>query len=332
MRVVSMICGLVAASAGLIGCGPISFTVGSDVGSQPLAATPVTSDGGFFSDQVAMIDVTGLIININRNGILTRGENPVAALQERLEKARKDDRVKAVIIRLNTPGGTVAATEAMYREIERFKERSSKPVIALMTDVAASGGFYLACAADHIVAQPTTITGSIGVIMQLVSVKPLMDRWGIEATALTSGPNKAAGSPLSRLTDEQRATLQAIVDQFYSEFTAVVRRGRPNIPADRFAEVTDGRVFTGTEAARLGLVDQTGDLYDAFAAAKRAAGLQRAELVLYHRQGRVVRSPYQHGDATTPPGGVQVNLAQINLADTVADGTSTFLYLWQPGQ
>ncbi|MDH3583220.1 MAG: signal peptide peptidase SppA [Phycisphaerae bacterium] len=319
-----------AAVAGLVGCGPITFTVGSGPDAGSIQSTVVERDGAFVSNQVALVDVSGLIHNGRRRGLLSESENPVGRLHEQLEAARSDPRIKAVILRLNTPGGTVTASDVMYRQVQRFRRRSGKPVVALMMDVAASGGYYLACACDRVVAYPTSITGSIGVIMQTVSFKPALDRIGIRADAITSGPNKAAGSPLGELTAEHRRLLQEMVNDFYAAFVKVVAEARPQLAGEQLARATDGRVFTGTQALGAGLVDATGDLYDAFALAKQLAGVQRAHLVMLHRPGRSVGSVFAAGGG--PPAGLQVNLAQFNLPGLVEAGDTPllFMYVWRP--
>lgn len=314
----------------LVGCGPVTFTVGSRAGDAEIDQTIVEEDSGAGGARIAMIDVSGLIFNGRSRGLFNEGDHPVGALHEKLRAAADDDRIKAVIVRLNTPGGTVTASDAMYREVMRFKKQTGKPVVALMMDVAASGGYYLACGADEIVAYPTTVTGSIGVIAQTVSFKPLMDRWGIKAEAFTSGPNKAAGSPLGEMTDGHRAVFRRMIDDFYGRFRELVRTSRPNIPADRFDTVTDGRVLTGTDALEVGLVDQLGDVYDAWAVAKKRAGVSRAHLVQLHRAGHTVRSAYATAPSPPTAGGVQINMAQINIATQGAGATDTFLYLWRP--
>lgn len=325
----------------LIGCGPTTIVVGASAEDQRLVATIVEEDGQWFSNRVAVIDVSGMILNGGKPGLLSEGENPVSTLHEKMSQAEADPKVKAIILRLNTPGGTVTGSDAMYRTVTRFKKRSGKPVVALMMDVTASGGYYLACAADEIVAYPTAVTGSIGVILQTISFKPAMGRIGIHAEALTSGVNKDAGSMFSTLTDEHRAILQGLVDDFYQRFLNVVRQARPGIPPDRFAEVTDGRVVTGTAAVELGLADQTGDLYDAFAIAKRLAKIQQADLVVYHRPLQYVGSPYASASGATasrglgsPPhtvggaAGTQINLVQFNLSAGTTDPSVGFYYLW----
>lgn len=308
------------------GCGPLSVTIGS-APEGDIEQTVVQDGGLFVPDRVAIIDISGLLLNGPVPGILSEGENPVGYLHERLQEARADKRIKAVILRLNTPGGTVTASDAMYREVKRFREMSGKPVIAMMLDVAASGGYYTACAADRILAYPTSVTGSIGVIMQTFSVKGLLDRWDIRTDAIISGPNKDLGSPLSHLSADERAILQSMVDEFYGRFVSVVRESRPRITPADLATATDGRVFTGEQAVKLGLIDATGDLYDAFAAAKELAGLDRADLVLVHREGTFAGSIYSRSPQNPA---TQINFAQINLEAPLTDPTRTFLYLWQP--
>lgn len=320
----------VAAILGFTGCAPVTFTIGGSPEDNRVRATLVDKEPGMGSARIAVVDVAGVIMNADRPALFQKGENPVSLLQEKLEAARDDPDVKAVVLRLNTPGGTVTASEAMYREVLRFKKETGKPVVALMMDVAASGGYFVACAADGIVAYPTTVTGSIGVIFQTMSIKPALGRIGINAEAITSGPNKDVASPLSTLTDEHRAILRRLVDDFYGRFTAVVRENRPRIPADKFAMVTDGRVFSGSDALALGLVDQLGDIHDAVALAKSKAGVPRAGVILYHRRYDYVGSVYARGPAPAAPIGTQVNLMQLNLGDALAEEASGFYYLWKP--
>lgn len=311
-----------------VGCGPMTLTIG-DPGDQTLKQTVVVREPGWCNERIAIIDVTGMLLNGNRDGLLRQGENPVAALQEKLHEVQRDNRVRAVILRLNTPGGTVTASDAMYGEVMRFKRESGKPVVALLMDVAASGGYYLACASDEIVAQPTSVTGSIGVIVQTLSVKPALSRIGVNAEAITSGPNKDVGSPLTNMTEGHREVLRGLVDDFYARFVGVVRERRPGIPAGQFESVTDGRVMSGEEAVKLGLADATGDVYEAFRRAKARAGLHRADLVLMHRAAKRVASVYAQGASPLGDGSVtQINLAQINVANGLLDAPAGFYYLW----
>ncbi|MCG8511978.1 MAG: signal peptide peptidase SppA [Rhodospirillales bacterium] len=318
----------------IVGCGPVTFVVGLSPGRQQLRETVVVEDAKAERNQVAIIDVSGLLVNMRRPGLLEEGENPVSLLHEQLNRAASDSNVKAVVLRINSPGGTVTASDAMHREVDRFREQTGKPVVALMMDVAASGAYYVACASDEIVAYPTAITGSVGVIIQTISVKPALTRIGVETEAIVSGPNKEAGSPFANMSEQHRAVLQELVDDFYARFTDVVRENRRKIAAENFAMLTDGRVVSGEDAAQYGLVDHTGDIYDAFARAKVLAKIDRAKLVRYHRPLEHVASPYAVTGAQAGTGSprTQVNLVQFNMADQLPgfDGPVGFYYLWQP--
>lgn len=324
-----LICFLVV----LVGCGPTTFVVGISPGDQTLVSTVIEPAEGRTRDRVAVIDVTGMILNARIPGLLSEGENPVSVFAEQLAAAAEDSRVKAVILRLNTPGGAVAASDMMYRELLDFKRVTGKPVVVVMMDVAASGGYYLACGGDYLIAYPSTVTASIGVIFQTVSLQPALSRIGIEAEAITSGPNKDAGSPLSALTDGHRAVYREMVETFYRDFTGIVRSARPDISDADFREATDGRVVTGHRAYEVGLVDALGDLDDGFAKAKELAGLPDASLVRYHRPLSYVGSAYSNaGDVQPRSGATQVNLLQFNVNGGHGEmASSSFYYVWLPG-
>jgi protease-4 len=310
------------------GCTRLRFVVDLVPADEGLGESVVLRDAGASADKVALIEVSGPIADAAAPRLLGGGDNPVGRFAESLHRAEQDQRVKAVVIRINSPGGTVGATEEMHRELLRFKERSGRPVVVCMGEVAASGGYYLACGADRILALPSTITGSIGVIMQTVNVSEGLQRIGIRADAITSGPNKAVGSPLQPMSAEHRSLLQGIVDEMYASFRAVVVTGRPGVaPADLEA-ATDGRVVTGRRAAELGLVDAIGDVRDAFAAAKELAGLDRARLVKYHGAGEHAGSAWSHAGAPTAT--PQVNLVQLNLGLPAGLDQPAFWYLWDP--
>lgn len=315
-----------------VGCGPTALSISLVSARRDLVVTKVHADGQWGSSRVALIDVNGMIHNGTKPLLVGESESPTSLLAERLALAAYDDKVKAVILRINSPGGTVNASEIMYRQLRQFRETTGKPVIVLMMDVAASGGYYIACAGDHIIAHQSTITGSIGVIVQTVSFKPALDRWGIHAQAITSGPNKEVASPLANMTPEHREILERLVDQFYGQFTQIVRERRPMIRDEDFARLTDGRVLSGPDARAAGLVDEVGDLNSALAAAREAAGISKADVVVYHRVTQYIGSPYAQSQSS--PGSTQVNLAQINFPTSGAPGLLDtnigFYHLWLP--
>ncbi len=311
----------------LSGCGGVRFIIDAVPAVDDLTETVVLEDPRAGSSaKIALVQITGMIADADRPGLLTKGENPVSRLVESLRKAAKDSKIKAIVLRINSPGGTVTASDVVYREIQHFKRTTKKPVVVLMSDLAASGGYYIACAGDEIIAHPTTVTGSIGVIIQTFNFSEGMRRIGIKADAITSGPNKAAGSPFEPMPAEHRALLQGLVDEFYDNFVAIVTDSRPNLSIADLAWITDGRVVTGRRAAEVGLIDSTGDLRDAFEAAKRRAGLTAAKLVKYHRPLEYVGSAYSQPPITNP----QVNMLQINLDAGPLLDQSGFYYLWDP--
>jgi protease-4 len=309
------------------GCTRMRFVVEAVPAEDELTETEVYRDeGAKRSDgKIVIVDVTGLIIDQDRPGLLRPGENPVSRFAESLRKAADDSRVRGLLVRINSPGGGVTATDVMYRELLRYKEKTGRPVVILMADVAASGGYYLACGGDEIVAHPTTITGSIGVIVQTFNFSEGMHKIGIKADAITSGPNKAMGSPFEPMSPEQRALLQGLVDEFYASFLGVVEKRRPQLAAEDMKWILDGRVITGRQAAEVGAIDRVGDLDTAYEAVKARAGIARARLVKYHRPIEYVGSAY----STAPAAGTQVNLLQLNLAGLDLDQPG-FYYLWDP--
>lgn len=319
--------GLIVLLSTLAGCTRLRFIVDAVPTDEELTETVVMGQGA--TAKIAMIEVRGMLADARRNAILSDGENPVDRFAEDLHKAAVDPEVKAVIVRINSPGGTVTSSDLMYRELQRFKAETGKPVIVLMAGVAASGGYYLACAGDEIMAHPTTVTGSVGVIMQTINVSAGMQRFGIHADAITSGQNKAMGSPFEPMPAEHRALFQNMVNEFFEGFAAVVRAGRPNMTESAFAEVRDGRVVTGRRAVELDLADRLGDVHDAYAVAKAAAGVDAARLVKYHRPLAHVGSVYANAPSPTPRA-TELNLVQIDLGTAMSGSPATFMYLWDP--
>ena len=311
----------------LTGCTRWRLVVDAVPAEDELTETEVMRDptAGGGSPKVALIDLNGLIVDAERSRILGRIENPVARLVEALKKAEGDTKVKAVLLRVNSPGGTVTGSDMIYNEINSFRDRSGKPVVVLMGEVAASGGYYVACAGDEIIAYPTTITGSIGVIIQTFNFSEGMRKIGIRADAITSGENKAMGSPFEPMPAEQRELFQNVVDEFYANFLGVVTTNRTALSEADLGWITDGRIITGARAAEVGVVDRTGDLADAFESCKSRAGVMTARLVKYHRPLEFVGSAY----ADTPAPGTEINLMQLNVPGW-PDTTAGFYYLWDP--
>src|SRR5436309_3328535 len=191
----------------LSGCGIPSFLVTPVENTNKLDEVAFES-GGFSGGKIALISVEGMLANAKSGGLLQPTENPLSLFTQQLQRAEKDPNVKAVVLRVNCPGGTVSSSDAMLELITRFKDKTHKPVVASFQEVAASGGYYVACGADRIVAQPTSIVGSIGVVFYTFNISGTLSKIGASAEALKSGPLKDMGSPLKPLTAPERVVMQ----------------------------------------------------------------------------------------------------------------------------
>jgi protease IV len=311
-------------AAMLAGCSVISLDLSPKI--RPLTEETVEGKHG---PKILLMDVSGMLSDEGTQPLLNLGNPParvplLVRVREELKKAEDDTQVRALIVRINSPGGTVTASDIMYREILSFKERTRRPVVAVMMDVAASGGYYLALAADTIIAHPTTVTGSIGVIMLSVNAEGLMQKIGVAAVAIKSAEHKDMGSPFRTLTPEERAMFQSVIDDLQRQFLAKVIAHRKLTP-EAARKLADGRVYTADQALAHGLVDRIGYMTDAVAAAKQAAGLSEARVIVYHRP-RQYRATYYARAEDTPVASAD---ALSGMASLAASGPR-FLYLWWP--
>jgi protease-4 len=295
---------------------PVSISAGN--------VRPVVVQSG--PARVALLDVDGLIMNTPFVGPLSVGENPVGLFREKLEAIACDPCVKAVVLRVNSPGGGVAACVAMRHDLQRFKDRTHLPVVACLMDTAAGGAYYLASAADHVVAGPATVTGGIGVILNLFNLQDLMAQFNVIPQPVKSGALADIGTSARKLTEGEKAVLQSMADDFHAQMIADVKRSRPGATQ---AIVFDGCVFTGSQAKAKGLVDDVGDLDQAI---QRAADLgcpglaERPGVVMYRRGNDPARSVY----AITPNVPLQGAGLLPNLPGLDRSKLPTFLSVWQP--
>ena len=228
-----------------------------------VAANQSKVKGAAQGERIGVIYVEGIITGARDDAGLLGGAVTGSSLLEQLKEAREDDSIKAVLIRINSPGGSAAASQEIGDEIEKIR-RSGKIVVASMGDMAASGGYWIAAKADKIMANPATMTGSIGVIMETMNLQELFNKIGVSPQTVKSGPFKDIGSPNRPLTPEERELLQTMVDDIYNQFVDVVAKGR-SMDRKKVLALADGRIFTGRQAKELGLVDQLGNYYDAVA-------------------------------------------------------------------
>ena len=319
-------------------CGLVVFTLLTLTGcvSQglfpkmgPLEETVISGKG---ADKVLVMDISGLLTSSRPSGffdeLIGRPSLPTR-IKEELEKAADDSRVKAIVLRINSPGGTVTASDILHHEIRTFKEKRTIPVVASIMDLGTSGGYYVAMAGDRVVAHPSAVTGSLGVIMVTMNASGLLEKVGVEAIAVTSGQHKDMGSPFRAMTEKDRAIFQSVIDSFFQQFLRVIEKGRPTLKPETIQHLADGRIYSAQQAKELGLVDEIGYLDDAIELAKRAAGITDAKVVRYHRQGGYHPNIYaQMGSGS--PGFMLPTLDPLTLTTFLGGTTPAFLYLWLP--
>ena len=221
--------------------------------------------GLVFGEKVAVLEI---------KGVITDAQPTI----EKLAKLSKDDSVKAVVLRIESPGGGVSPSQELYQEVNRTA--NNKPVVVSMGAVAASGGYYISAAAQKIFANPGTITGSIGVIFQFTNLEELFKKVGFKMEVVKSGVYKDVGNPARKMTPEERTYLQEMIDNVHQQFVRDVARGR-RMSVEKISEVADGRIFTGEQAKALGLVDELGNLKDAIDAAAKMAEIKGEPKVVY---------------------------------------------------
>lgn len=301
--------------------GPVvSQTVAADHGAdcdceECVACTP----------KIAVIDVDGLMMNADMTGLGSQGDNPVSLFRERLDAIKRDSNVRAVVVRINSYGGGVTATDIMWHDLQQFRECTQLPVVACILDVGAGGGYYLATASDHIVAHPTSVTGGIGVILNLYNLSLMMEHYNILTVSVKAGKNTDLGTPLKELSEEQRAILQQMANEYHEHFKQVVLNARPSLDTT-MASTFDGRVFTASQALNRRLIDEIGYLDNAVATAKQLAGVCSAKVAMYHRCNDKARTPY----AITPNVPLQTSAFPLSVPPLDRTKMPTFLYLWQP--
>ncbi len=216
---------------------------------------------------------------------LVRVEGPIFSSKETIEEIkdfRDNKAIKAIVLRVDSPGGAVASSQEIYEEIK--KTVKEKPVVVSMGAVAASGGYYISAPASKIIANPGTLTGSIGVIMEIPNIKGLMDKIGIKTEVIKSGRHKDLASIFKEMDPEQRRILQSVLDDVHEQFIRAVSEGR-NIPVDEIRKIADGRIFTGSQALALRLIDELGNIEDAIKKASELAGIKGKPEIVTRKEG-----------------------------------------------
>lgn len=238
-------------------------------------------------DKVAVVDLAGILLEEDSGDSLGFSGGSVATsrgLLKTFEQIKEDEKVKAVVLRVNSPGGSVTASEEIYQLTKRFKSETGMPVVVSLGDTAASGGYYISLAGDEIIADATTLTGSIGAIVETINVQELAERFGVKGVVISSGENKDLLNPFEEIQDEDIAILQKIVDEARSQFVERILENR-KISRVQLEQVADGRVLSGQQAKKTGLVDRLGNFNDAVELARQKAGLAEATVVEFGKKG-----------------------------------------------
>jgi protease-4 len=276
--------------------------------------------------KILLLDMSGFISEEERRSGLHTESSIVATVKEALQIADKDRDVVGVIIKINSPGGTVTASDIVYHELLSFKNQKGVPIYAVITDVGASGAYYVASAADKLMAHPTSITGSIGVVAMKFNIEGLMAKIGVQEETLKSADKKDMMSPFRPSTKEEKEILQSIMDSLHQRFVDIVAAGRKgNLSRKEVEPLADGRIYTSGQALESGLIDKIGYIEDAVEMMKESLRIDEARIVTYVRPGSYKGTIYS---ASRGPG--VVNLININAdAFSQAHGVR-FMYLWSP--
>jgi len=283
---------------------------------------------GTQTPKVLVLQANGQIDEGPSRGLLRDRPGMVPDIVSQLRRAEKDKDIGAVVIKINSPGGTVTASDVLYHELKTFKERTGVKMVAVFMGIAASGGYYIALPADRIVAHPTTITGSVGVIFLQPKVEGLMEKLGVGVDVSKSGDKKDMGSPFRPSTAEEARLLQDLTDQLGQRFITLLTQHR-QISPEALAEIRTARIFLADEARQLGMVDRIGYVEDAIQSAKTLAGLPDDAKVVVYRRGEFPDDTVYNAAGTTT-GTAKPELVHIELPGSMGELSSGFFYIWPP--
>lgn len=283
---------------------------------------------GTGKEKVLLIPVKGVITDRTQKGFLKK-PSIVQDIVSQLRLAEKDPQIKAVVLKIDSPGGSTTASDIVYHEIMQYKSKSGAKVVVAMMGVAASGGYYIALPADHILAHPTTVTGSVGVIMLMPKVDGLMKKIGVAVDVHKSGANKDMGSPFRPSTAEEQKILEGVTGALGGRFLALLEKHR-QLDNEKLDRISTARIFIADEAESIGLVDEIGYLSDALKKAKQLSGLaEDARVVVYRRTRYADDNVYN--TATTQSADLEMSLVNVKLPGGISELDAGFYYLWLPG-
>lgn len=277
-------------------------------------------------EKILLLDITGVIGLEIEPGFLKRESGMTSQIYSRLEKASRDEKIRGILLRIDSPGGEVTASDIIHNELIQFKKTTGIPVVGLALGTAASGAYYIASACDYLIAHPSTITGSIGVISIFPSTEELLSKIGIEVKVIKSGQMKDAGSPFRELTPDEEKIFQIVINEMYEKFLDVVLKGRQDkISEEELKKIADGRILTAEQALEQGLIDQIGYFTDALSKILSLASLKEADVISYTYYPKKKTDIYASsvlGPGPFPP--------KNSLDDYFSTIKAGFYYLWLP--
>jgi protease-4 len=316
--------GVIAVLSFLSGCVRVDIPL-----LQPLGELHERTIEGEGKSKLLLMDITGFISEKERSGGMKEKPSMVAEVKEALQKAEKDEDIAGVILRINSPGGTVTASDLILHELLAFKAHRKIPIYACITGIGTSGGYYIATAADEISAHPTAITGSIGVLFMHFNVEGLLSKVGVAEKTVKSGDKKDFLSPFRPATPEEEKIIQTIITSLYQRFVDVVlARPGGSLTKPELEKLADGRIFTAEQAAAVRLIDRVGYLDDTVTAMKKKLNLKEAKVIAYYRPGSYRGTIYSGSAVEAPP---VVNLINVNADGLELLSGTEFMYLWKPG-
>ena len=311
---------ILASSFIFTGCAFVNVNI--PTGHGPLEERTIEGEG---KQKILLIDISGVISDKERRrGLAGKQPSLPARIREELKKAKDDPLVAGVVLRIDSPGGTVAASDTIHHEVQDFRRRSKKPVYASITGLGTSGGYYVACAADKIHVHPAAITGSIGVIAMQLNIEGLMEKLGIQDKTYTTGKNKALFTPVRADTPEEKEIIQALLNSFHERFVDIVFSARKNkLSRSAVASLADGRPYTAKQALDNGLIDAVAYMDETIATMKLDLGLKEARVIRYVRPGGHGGSIYSIKDSS-------VNMVSVDGGFHIDMQGPEFMYIW-PG-
>lgn len=310
----------ILSSIALCGCQP-RMNLFPD-GTDPLLEKKIQGEGEY---KILVISIDGTISDEGKRGLLGSSPSLVQEVSSRLKLAAGDEDIKALILKVNSPGGSVTASDILYNEILRFKEETGAKIIVNMMDVAASGGYYVSLPADHIMAHPTTLTGSIGVVFIRPKVEGLMDKIGVSVEVSKSGRNKDMGFPFKPDTPEQKKIIDEIIKDYADRFQGLVKKHR-SISDEELKTIFTAQVFSAQGAKKAGLVDSLGYLPDAVKEACKLAEIPEDSRVITYKRKSYPNDTLYNSASSQAFSPALINIDTGNLMPPKAG----FHYLWLP--